>query len=373
MTLLRSRSRWLNSAAHDKAAAVLSLALMAAAQSAFSQSAAADAGWRDVSLAEYRQHLQTLEGVVADCREQFKLKDKTPVNDDACDANRVGPDDRVNGAISGDAQPREVRYDWLRLALLRAGKKDGTAAQPTAMRLGPKAANSVPTVDAALSEAYKRLQIDEAQTAEPTAMGASYENERKALNAILSQKAYKDVSQISAMDRFHEWLDYQLDKFLVSLARFGSRSPWIGWMLLALILMGTCVVLVWAIVRIERSARVRLIPDGDPASGAPSAREWHLWLKDAQAMAAKGEWRNAIHFVYWASIARLESRRVWPADRARTPREYLRLVPGADPHKPTLTALTRDFERTWYGGREAASGDFNAALELAAALGVKTE
>ena len=71
-------------------------------------------------------------------------------------------------------------------------------------------------------------------------------------------------------------------------------------------------------------------------------------------MAAKGQWREAIHFLYWASIARLESRRLWPADRARTPREYLALLAGTDPRKTNLTALTRSFERTWYGGRAAA-------------------
>jgi hypothetical protein len=110
-----------------------------------------------------------------------------------------------------------------------------------------------------------------------------------------------------------------------------------------------------------------------PSPGAPSAREWQLWLKDAQAMAAENRWREAIHFVYWASIARLESRRLWPADRARTPREYLGLLPGADPRKPSLTALTWSFERTWYGGRAAASSDFKAALEMASELGVRAE
>ncbi len=47
--------------------------------------------------------------------------------------------------------------------------------------------------------------------------------------------------------------------------------------------------------------------------------------------------------------------RMWPADRARTPREYLRLLPAADPRLENLTTLTRSFERTWYGGREAGS------------------
>ena len=207
-------------------------------------------------MVEYRQHLPQLEGVVADCQAQLRLKDKAPANDNACDANRVGPDDRVSGAVAGDAQPREVRYDWLRLALLRAGKKDSPATQTAEIRIGPKTANAAPTVDAALSEAYKRLQADEAQAAGPVATGASYDGERKALNSILSQKAYRNVSQVSAVDRFREWFYDQLDKFLASLMQFGARSRWIGWTLLALLLVGVCVALVWAIVRIERSARV---------------------------------------------------------------------------------------------------------------------
>jgi hypothetical protein len=88
-------------------------------------------------------------------------------------------------------------------------------------------------------------------------------------------------------------------------------------------------------------------------------------------MAAHGLWRDAIHFLYWAAISRLESRHLWPADRARTPREYLRLLSGADPRKANLATLTRSFERTWYGGREADASDFKAALKLAAELGVE--
>jgi hypothetical protein len=88
-------------------------------------------------------------------------------------------------------------------------------------------------------------------------------------------------------------------------------------------------------------------------------------------MAQRGLWREAIHFLYWASISRLESKRLWPADRARTPREYLKLLPVADPRKLVLTSLTRSFERTWYGGREAQDSDFDAASKLAADLGVE--
>jgi hypothetical protein len=331
---------------------------------------AADAGFRDVSVAQYEQHLQQLDGLVANCQVQRTRKSPAPANDNACDPKLVGPDDRVQ-LPSG---AREVRYDWLRAALTRATSKETPAqAQSGAIGRLPGTPNPPLAVDALLAEARSRLQQDAKQAATPDVPAQNYATERQSINTILSQRAYQGVTSRSATDRVREWFYNQLDKILASLIRFGSRSPWIAFTLRVLLLVAICTALLWFLVRIERRSRVRLIPDAAPASGAPSAREWQLWLKDAQAMAAQGMWREAIHFLYWASIARLESRRLWPADRARTPREYLRLLAGADPRKPTLTALTQSFERTWYGGRAAEPADFKSALELAATLGVSAE
>ena len=104
------------------------------------------------------------------------------------------------------------------------------------------------------------------------------------------------------------------------------------------------------------------------AAAAASARDWQLWLEDARRAAAAGNWREAIHFLYWAAISRLESKRLWPADRARTPREYLALVAPEDPRKAGLATLTGSFERIWYGGRPAAETDYRRAEAIAAAL-----
>ena len=283
--------------------------------------------------------------------------------------------DRVQ--LPGGAQPREVRYDWLRTVLALAGNKN-SPTQTATIRPRTGATAALPSVDELLTEARRRLQTDTKQAGDPATKKPDYRVEQHTLDGILLQKAYRSATEVSATDRFREWIYSQLNKLLASLVRFGSRSRWIGWALLGLLLTGIGVGLVWVFVRIERSARIKLVPDEiPPASGAPSAREWQLWLADAKTVAAKGEWRDAIHFVYWSVIARLESgaepRRLWPADRARTPREYLGLVPGADPRRPALVALTQSFERTWYGGRAAASADFNAALDLATSLGVKKE
>jgi hypothetical protein len=349
------------------------LALSAAAPlAARSQELPSNAGWRDVSVVQYQQHLTDLDALVAACQNQHAGAASSQASFPACDPAQIGPDDRVQWRSGAASTTREVRYDWLRSMLARAAKKEN-AAQKDIFGVIARGKNQPTSVSALLTAARQRLQDDAKQAQNPVEASSDYSSQRKSLNAILSQRAYRGVTQESAMGRLREWFYNLLDKFFSGLVRFGSNAPWIVWLLRILLLVAICTALVWFLLRIERRSRVRLIPDMEPASDAPLAREWQLWLRDAQAMAAEGQWREAIHFLYWAAIARLESKRLWPADRARTPREYLALLAGTDPRKPNLSALTRSFERTWYGGRAAQASDFNAALELAAALGVTAE
>ena len=372
MNLRWPGSRWRHAAAR-LAVAVALLALSAALPcAARSQNLPSGAGWRDVSLAQYQQHLADLDSLVAACQNQRSHPSTAQSSFLACDPAQIGPDDRVQFPSGAPSPAREVRYDWLRSVLARAATRSG-APPPGIFGTLPRTHNKRASVDALLTAARQRLQSDAQQAGAPVEANPGYSSERKSLNAILSQRAYQGVTQESAMGRFREWVLNLLDQFFSGLERFGSHAPWIVWLLRILLLVAIGTALVWFLLRIKRRSRIRLIPDVEPAPGAPSAREWQLWLRDAQAMAAKGQWREAIHFLYWASIARLESKRLWPADRARTPREYLALLAGTDPRKSNLTALTRSFERTWYGGRAAQASDFDAALEQAAALGVAAE
>jgi hypothetical protein len=102
-----------------------------------------------------------------------------------------------------------------------------------------------------------------------------------------------------------------------------------------------------------------------------SAKEWTLWLTEARAAAAKGEWRDAIHLAYWAGISFLERQGSWKPDRARTPREYLRLLGGASEQRETLVALTRIFEVAWYAERDASEQTFSQTLEQLEKLGCR--
>jgi hypothetical protein len=350
--------------------ALLAAACIAPAQSV-TVTAAAD--WREVSAAEYRQHLDDLDTLVAACRKERSAE--------ACDPNRVGPDEHLR--LNAPAEPREIRYDWLRDLLDRAGKPEKTTPEGGNNTVVVKAAPVLdvkpalppkpraPYLDELLAQAHERLLADGQQADAAPQAAANHASERATLKAILARREFQGVSKVSAKDRFLEKLGNWLDRFFSRLTGFGEAAHWLGWLLLGLLIGGVCLGLVWLLVRIERRARLRLVPETQPSALAPSARDWQLWLNDARAMAARELWREAIHFVYWASISRLESRRLWPADRTRTPREYLALLPSEDPRSSSLTALTRSFERTWYGGRAAASADFQAALDLAVVLGVE--
>ena len=108
------------------------LVLVAAAPHARAQQSPSNGGWRDVNLAEYRQHLQDLDSVVADCQAQLKLKKPAPASNNACDPERVGPNDRVQSPGAAGSEPREVRYAWLRAVLILAGNKRGAAQSAVA-------------------------------------------------------------------------------------------------------------------------------------------------------------------------------------------------------------------------------------------------
>jgi hypothetical protein len=127
------------------------------------------------------------------------------------------------------------------------------------------------------------------------------------------------------------------------------------------------VILVWTLRRL-RGRR------GEPAPReivpfAPSARSWHLWLAEARSLAQQQDWRNAIHMAYWAGISFLEEHGAWKPNRARTPREYLRLLGARTPKHEPLAALTRQLELVWYGYNDAAESDFNQALAELEKLG----
>ena len=321
----------------------------------------------EASLDDYRRHLQSLTSIVEACA---KARDVA-----TCDPMKVGPDDRISLGNGPTAEHRLVRYGWLRVLLSKAQDKDKDKPAPTpadALKESPGGDPTLPpppTTTQLLADAKNRLAHDLAQTDLTPSSAASHTQERQAMQQVLAGRDFRNLQEPSARDSFLEKFGNWLNNLLNSVAEFSSRSAWIARLLIYGFILAVCVGLVWGLLQLERRWRIRLVPeDSGPAAGAASARDWQLWLEDARKAAAAGLWREAIHFVYWAAISRLESRRLWPADRARTPREYLALVAPEDPRKPGLATLTGSFERTWYGGRAAAESDYRNAEKLATAL-----
>ena len=241
-----------------------------------------------------------------------------------------------------------------------------------------------PTIDQQLEAAQTRLaqdmkQADQlagnstGQVVNPAANVATNPpaSARHTLEQILAAKEYQTaVARQTLWAQIREKIFNWLDKAFAALIDAGSKSKWIGYAAEIGFVILVCVALVWFLIRIERSGRLGLsLLRPGPGAGAASARDWQLWLEDARKAAAAGAWRDAIHLLYWASISRLESSGLWPADRARTPREYLALLSPENAQRPDLAAISRSFELTWYGGRAAAEADFLNAQRLAARLG----
>jgi len=326
---------------------------------------ATSAGWRDVSMAGYRGHLEKLTLVVETCADARDAE--------ACDPARVGPDDRVLLGAGAAAERRAVRYDWLRALLTQAQRKDPAATNKVGTGQGGAAgAGAVPpvlTTADLLNAALARLAADEQQAGGKTQAEPTNSRQRAAMETVLAGREFRGLEQMSPGQTVSEKVDNWLNSLFARAARLGARVPWLGGALVLGFILLVCAGLGWGLLQLERRWRTRLTAEvASPAAGAPSARDWQLWLEDARKAAQAGDWREAIHLIYWAAIARLESRRLWPADRARTPREYLNLLDGEDPRRMGLASLTRSFERTWYGGRTADEGAYRQAEELAAGL-----
>jgi hypothetical protein len=104
---------------------------------------------------------------------------------------------------------------------------------------------------------------------------------------------------------------------------------------------------------------------------AVSDKHWSIWLQESRGAAERGSWRDAVHLAYWAAISFLEAQGLWRPDRARTPREYLRLLPPNIDKRPSLQALTREFERTWYAQQPASAAEYQQVLQHLDAIGCR--
>jgi hypothetical protein len=239
-----------------------------------------------------------------------------------------------------------------------------------------------------LTDEFEKLQKDPARSVRDDivqrlstmkADAAAFQNEpadsstaRQKLNDILSRSATWWDRLKLRIEIWWDRLKFRIEMWIYRMISkvFGSSSaPTVG-RLFVWTLVGVAVLaLVYFIFRIIRqNARLEsIMPDVLPVS----AKQWRIWMKEAHAAAAKASWRDAVHLAYWAGISFLEENGMWRPDQARTPREYLRLLPAESQHRATLKSLTRRLEVTWYGNEDAGPETFSETVANLEELGCR--
>lgn len=193
---------------------------------------------------------------------------------------------------------------------------------------------------------------------------------RQALKEILARREFRSVRgpglKETLLSKLFRWLGR-----LLSHLHFGGAGAFGVLQVLVYILVGGAllILLLWTVRQLRRDQED--LPAREIIPFSPSAKSWRSWLSEARDFAALHDWRNAIHLAYWAGISFLESGGAWKPNRARTPREYLRLLSSRNPNYAPLSSLTRKLETVWYGGRPAGQQDFQETLSHLEKLGCR--
>lgn len=286
-----------------------------------------------VSLDVYRGQVGGARQLVAACRAEGG----------ACEADSLPADEAVVGDASHPGF--HAGWQWLQDAVTR-GRKATPADRSRAM-------------DAADGH-LAALINDLGRTPEPFA------------------SAHAVAAGVLAGEEFHpdggpSWLDRQLAKLqdalfqlFAGMGRLGSQNPWIAplieWLCFGLAAAG----LLLFFYRSLKRQSLRLSLGGETA--AVQEQPPPYWAAQAVAAELAGDFRKALHDHYWGAIAALEARRAWRPNPTRTPREYIDLLGRDSRTQEALRALTRRFERGWYGFGAPGAAEVEAARRESALL-----
>lgn len=196
----------------------------------------------------------------------------------------------------------------------------------------------------------------------------SYVAEREQLSEILAKPEYRHVTGPGWQERLEDWIKALLYRLLGRvIGQIPGMLTFLRLVAWGLVLLGLALLMRYLFHWLKQSGAGPVIPD----QLAISARHWTDWRGQAEQAAKAGDWRGAIHFAYWAAISYLEQQGHWAPDRARTPREYLRLIPQDGERRDILLKLTRKFEYVWYAQNAANQNDYLQSLQELEALGCR--
>lgn len=312
------------------AALALLVALVAPVAEIPAQSSPANAG-TVVSLADHQRRVQVLNDVLLACE----------AHREQCDPSRVGADETVQ---AGPGLTTSIRYDWLREGIGQLATLKDAARDELAANLG------------------NRLDLE---AATPQAVdAAAVKNARAQIAQVLATREFAPEPPPNWLERkwteFWRWVGRQLQRTFTAAA---SGPSWVRILLESLLLLVPVLLLAIWLIRQVREDR-RIPHQGTERGAGRELASEEDWMGRAERHAQAGEWRDAIHALYWATIAQYDARKIWPVSRTRTPREYLRLLKAGAAAATPLREQTRLLEATWYGYRSATARDYERAQKL---------
>jgi uncharacterized protein DUF4129 len=237
-------------------------------------------------------------------------------------------------------------------------------------------------VDAELSARLEELEDLAAVLRGPEAGAQTADSARERLTQILSRREFTSAvswKQI-LMEKLARWLAKHVGSWFHFLPVHGTSGRVLLWTLVIVLVGGAAL---W-LVRAFSGGGIESLRTGP---GPPAGVTWQDWARAGLAASRDGRFREAVHALYWAGVYRLEELNVWSLDRARTPREYLRLLAAQAPERAViglaaavtpeqreaLERLTRAFELTWYGYRKAGEEDFQSAAAQLEVFGCRLQ
>jgi hypothetical protein len=280
--------------------------------------------------------------------------------------------DRIAESIKHPEQIPELRKSLPRAWPVQVGDKsiqvptDWLASDLKKLEGDPgKYASVSREVTSRLGAMRKAAEGLERGTASPVNPDAAHTQ----LDRILSGREFGAAQGPSQLDllkaRIARWLTEQIYKLLQRLHLGAKAGNALAWIIVGL----AFVALSYWVWKALSPTTGRRETRAEAATESDDPREW---ARDALAAADRGDYREAVHCAYWAAVVHLETLGVLKRDRARTPRESLRLL---DPHpneQNLLREFTRRFELIWYGYRPASASDWSEARSHLEKMGCLT-
>jgi Domain of unknown function (DUF4129) len=200
------------------------------------------------------------------------------------------------------------------------------------------------------------------------------------LKKILSRREFNQAkggdSWWSQMwDQVERWINWLLGHTLGRLLGNGAAKTVAIYVLIGAVFLFAAV---WIVRGLRGMVRTETL---SVDAAFPPGKHWRDWTREATAAASRGDYRAALHSAYWAGVYRLAELGAWKLDRARTPREYLRMIGEEGQNELAeqnpvgrelaLKDLTHGMEASWYGFLPATQQDYDKAVAHLETLGCR--